>query len=128
MLLERARSMRSDPTAAEDKLWQRLRAGRLNGLKFLRQVAFSGKYIADFVCPSAKLVLELDGSQHAEQLTYDAARTRFFESQGYRVMRFWNNDVLGNIHTVLESIARAALAPLPGASRLSLPPEGEGRP
>lgn len=119
--------MRSDPTAAEEKLWQRLRAWRLGGLKFRRQVAFGGKYIADFVCPSAKLIIELDGSQHAEQMTYDGKRTRFFQSQGYRVMRFWNNDVLGNTHTVLESIAAAALAPLPGATRLSLPPEGEGR-
>lgn len=126
-LLSRAKSLRANQTDAEQKLWSCLRAGRLNGIKFRRQVPFSADYVADFVCPSAKLIVEVDGSQHADQLEYDATRTRFFESQGYRVVRFWNNQVLGEMEAVLRAVLAATSLPLPGASRLSLPPEGEGR-
>jgi very-short-patch-repair endonuclease len=127
-LLRYARSLRTNQTQAEDKLWGRLRAGRLHGLKFRRQVAFSADYIADFVHAKSKLVIELDGSQHADKQAYDNQRTRFFESEGYRVIRFWNNDVLQDIDSVLTAVHFAVTsAPLPGASRLSLPPEGEGR-
>jgi very-short-patch-repair endonuclease len=126
-LLEYSRTLRSNQTDAEAKLWAKLRAGRFNGLKFRRQVAFSADYIADFVHPKSKLIIELDGSQHAEQQAYDVRRTRFFEAQGYRVVRFWNGDVFNEMDGVLSAIHSAVLAgPLPGASRLSLPPEGEG--
>jgi very-short-patch-repair endonuclease len=125
--LDYARSLRSNQTEAEVKLWARLRAGRLNGLKFRRQIAFSADYIADFVHAKSKLIIELDGRQHVDQQSYDDRRSQFFESQGYRVIRFWNNDVFNAMDGVLEAIlAAASSAPLPGASRLSLPPEGEG--
>ena len=129
LLIERARRLRAGQTEAEDKLWARVRAGRLMGLKFRRQIAFSESYIADFVCPRAKLIVELDGSQHVEQMEYDARRTGFFESQGYRVIRFWNNDVLLNLDSVLEAIYAALTAPLPASQALFRPSplEGEGR-
>ena len=126
-LLIRAKSLRTNQTAAEANLWSRLRAGRFHGLKFRRQVPFSADYVADFVCPSAKLIVEVDGSQHADQAAYDALRTRFFEGQGYRVIRFWNNQVLGEMDAVLRAVLAATSLPLPAASQLSLPPEGEGR-
>lgn len=127
LLLSRARQMRHEPTEAEAKLWSGLRAGRLNGFKFRRQVPI-GPFIADFVCPAAKLIVELDGSQHAEQQGYDARRTEFLVSEGYRVLRFWNHDVLGSCSDVLEAILQHVdvAAPLPGASRLSLSPSGRG--
>lgn len=114
LLLQRARAMR-------------LRAGRLNGAKFRRQVAI-GNYIADFVCPAAKLIVELDGSQHADQQGYDARRTRFLVGEGYRVIRFWNHDVLKSCSDVLEAILQHVdvASPLPGALRLSLSPSGRG--
>ena len=124
VLLERSRVLRSGQTEGEERLWSRLRAGRLNGLKFRRQVPI-GSYIADFVCPSAKLVIELDGSQHVEQHGYDDRRTRFLQAEGYYVLRVWNNDVLARMEAVLEGIL--AVCPLPGASRLSLSPAGRGR-
>jgi very-short-patch-repair endonuclease len=116
LLLARAKELRSKMTEAEEKLWSRLRASRLNGHKFRKQVPFSANYVADFVCPKAKLIVEADGSQHSDQAVYDAKRTRFFESQGYRVLRFWNNDILARTDAVLEVILAAiAEAPLPGA-------------
>lgn len=124
-LLDRSRALRGSQTEAEAKLWSRLRAGRLVGSKFRRQVPI-GNYIADFVCPDAKLIVEVDGSQHIEQSDYDERRRAFLENQGYRVLRFWNNEVLAATDSVLESIRLAVSSPLPGASRLSLPPEGEG--
>ncbi len=127
LLLQRSRELRIKSTEAEQKLWSRLRAKRLQDLKFRRQVAFSQNYIADFVCPSAKLIVELDGSQHAEQAAYDARRTQFFELQGYRVLRFWNNDVFGNFDGVLEAIVNASKSPLPARdASCPSPREGEG--
>ena len=114
---ERARAMRASPTDAERKLWWHLRH-RLSapGTHFRRQVRL-GPYIADFASHSAKLVIEVDGGQHAERLELDVARTRFLESEGYRVLRFWNNDVLRNIDGVLEVIQRAiAATPTPNPS------------
>jgi very-short-patch-repair endonuclease len=126
-LLKKAKSLRRNMTEAEARIWSRVRAGRLNGHKFRRQVSFSADYIADFVCPAVKLIVEVDGSQHADQTTYDERRTRFFEAQGYRVIRFWNNDVLARTEDVLTAIlATMEDSPLPGASCLFLPPEGEG--
>jgi very-short-patch-repair endonuclease len=93
--------MRNASTPAERKLWSRLRASSLMGYKFSRQISV-GPYICDFVCRQAKLVIELDGSQHGEDV--DAQRTCFLESQGYFVMRFWNHQVLQNVDGVLIDI------------------------
>jgi very-short-patch-repair endonuclease len=114
--------MRAEPTEAEQKLWWHLRY-RLNveGSHFRRQVRF-GNYIADFVSHGAKLVIEVDGGQHDERALADAERSRFIEAQGYRVLRFWNNQVLGNIDGVLEEIRRViTTTPTPNPS-----PQGGG--
>jgi very-short-patch-repair endonuclease len=100
-----ARQMRRTPTAAEKKLWHHLHRISLSGSHFRRQVQL-GRYIVDFVSHRACVVIEVDGGQHSENLA-DAFRTRFIESQGYRVLRFWNNDVLNNIDGVLEVIQNA---------------------
>ncbi|WP_431470437.1 endonuclease domain-containing protein [Sphingosinithalassobacter sp. LHW66-3] len=102
----RARELRNDPTAAEALLWSKLRRSQLAGLKFTRQRPIAGHF-ADFACRQAKLVIELDGSQHQERTAEDAERTRRIEAAGYRVIRFWNSD-LGNIDGVLEAILAAA--------------------
>ncbi len=104
--LQRARDMRHEPTDAEHCLWQHLRGRRLLGWKFRRQVPL-GNYIVDFVCHEKWLVIELDGSQHQQQSEYDAARSRFLETQGYRVLRYWNHDVLLRGESVLEAIVQA---------------------
>jgi very-short-patch-repair endonuclease len=100
---EHARKLREALTPAEAKLWASLRAGRLSGVKFRRQHAI-GNYIPDFCSIKHRLIIELDGSQHLEQEKYDDERTAFFESKGYHVLRFWNNDVMNNIDTVLQVI------------------------
>jgi len=102
----RAAELRHDLTSAEAKLWSRLRAHRLNGIGFRRQHAI-GRYIADFCAPGKKIIVEVDGSQHLEQQEYDAERTAFLESKGYRVLRFWNNQVMHEIEAVLGVIADA---------------------
>ena len=101
-----ARRLRANPTEAERRLWALLRRRQLEGLRFRRQAPI-GPYIVDFVCYSEKLVIEVDGGQHAVQVDRDTARTRWLESQGFRVLRFWNNDVLGNSEAVFESIRQA---------------------
>jgi very-short-patch-repair endonuclease len=98
-----ARALRRNATDAETKLWRALRE-KLPAAKFRRQVPI-GSYFADFVSHSARLMIEVDGGQHAERAEQDAARTRYFESQGYRVLRFWNHDVLENTNGVLETIS-----------------------
>jgi very-short-patch-repair endonuclease len=102
-----ARQMRGNPTDAERKLWWHLRH-RLNipNTHFRRQVRI-GRFIADFACHSARLIIEVDGGQHATMTAADAGRTKLLEANGYRVLRFWNNDVLKNIDGVLEVIQRA---------------------
>ncbi|MDO8377695.1 endonuclease domain-containing protein [Phenylobacterium sp.] len=89
----RARSLRATQTHAEARLWHVLRARRLGGWKWRRQVPV-GPYIADFLCLEAALVVELDGGQHSETLAYDARRTAYLQAQGFRVIRFWNSYVL----------------------------------
>jgi very-short-patch-repair endonuclease len=102
-LLERAKSLRSSQTEAEQRLWYYLRARRFSGLKFKRQKPV-GNYIVDFVCFSPKLVVEVDSSQHAEQEQYDDHRDRWLRNEGFIVLRFWNNQVLGDTEAVLGSI------------------------
>lgn len=98
-----ARRLRRDQTDAERKLWFRLRDRRLNGLKFRRQMPLD-RYVVDFCCESARLVVEVDGGQHAERLEEDADRTKALEAMSYLVLRFGNNDVLQNIDGVAETI------------------------
>ncbi len=106
MLLQiRARALRSRMTDAERKLWYALRDRRFAGFKFRRQVPI-GNFIADFVCYEHRLVIEVDGGQHAESLQ-DQRRDRWFVAQGFRVMRFWNNDVLSNLEGVMTALAEA---------------------
>ncbi|SOE08854.1 very-short-patch-repair endonuclease [Hoeflea halophila] len=108
-LRRNARRMRSAMTDAELKLWNELRAHRLMGLGFRRQVPI-GNYIVDFACPEHRLVVEVDGSQHANNVTRDQARTRYLEQQGSQVVRFWNHDVLTDNDNVcmhiLQSVGR----------------------
>ena len=93
LMTTRARSLRRDSTDAEKRLWSALRDRRLEGIRFRRQIVI-GRYIADFCSANPKLIIELDGTQHEEQRIYDEARTRYLESLGYSVLRFWNGDVL----------------------------------
>jgi very-short-patch-repair endonuclease len=96
----RAGELRHEQTPAEARLWSRLRAHQLAGVQFRRQHAI-GNYIVDFCAPREKLVIEVDGGQHLKQEEYDAERTAFLEAAGYKVLRFWNNEVLGEIESVL---------------------------
>ena len=98
--------MRANQTEAETRLWQRLRDRRLAGAKFRRQAPI-GPYIADFISLEAKLIVEIDGGQHAENAAADAARTAWLEDRGFRVLRFWNNDTLANTDGVVEEILAA---------------------
>ncbi|MGY3485077.1 very-short-patch-repair endonuclease [Bradyrhizobium sp. USDA 4011] len=97
-----ARRLRANQTDAEIALWKRLRNRQIDGHKFARQVPI-GDYICDFACREKQLVIEVDGGQHAGSVT-DAIRDRYLAAEGYRVLRFWNNDVLGNIEGVLITI------------------------
>ncbi len=104
----RARALRAASTDVEHKLWSVLRNRQLAGAKFRRQLPVD-RYFADFACVEARLIVELDGSQHMEaQAAYDAERTRILEAAGWFVMRFWNNEVIDNI----EGVADAVLAQL----------------
>ncbi len=100
-----AQALRAASTEAEKKLWYRLRDRRLGGTKFVHQAPV-GPYYADFVCRACKLVVELDGSQHADSV-HDDKRNAILVALGYRVLRFWNSDVLGSIDDVCETIAAA---------------------
>ena len=102
-----AKALRQNLTDAERALWYRIRAERLAELKFKRQEPM-GRYIVDFVCHESKLIIELDGGQHAGQVSADTLRTRFLESRGYRVLRFWNDEVLKNMEGVLEVVLAQA--------------------
>jgi very-short-patch-repair endonuclease len=102
-IFARAKALHRNLSPAEAKLWKQLRAHRMGNIHFRNQHAI-GNYIVDFCAPRKRLIIELDGSQHLEQEAYDAERTSFLESKGYRVLRFWNNDVLNNIDLVLRVI------------------------
>ena len=104
-LLAHAKRMRHVPTEAESVLWRHLRAGRLAAFKFKRQQPI-GNFIVDFVCFEQKLVVEADGGQHVELKARDEARTAWLQAQGFRVLRFWNHDVLQRRDLVLEETLR----------------------
>jgi len=116
-----AKRLRQQGTDAERMLWKYLRAHRMAGYKFRRQVLIE-PYIVDFVCLEARLIVEADGGQHLEQVEDDLKRSVFLESLGYTVIRFWNHEILGDIHTVLERI-HGSLIEVPSPHPL---PEGEG--
>jgi very-short-patch-repair endonuclease len=101
-----ARNLRRRSTDAENRLWYYLRGRRFGGAKFVRQFPI-GPHVADFACRSLKLAIELDGGQHSPEV--DASRTQAIEAFGYRIIRFWNNDVLQNTEGVLEVIRQELL-------------------
>jgi len=101
----KARELRKNSTDAERVLWQQLRAHQLVGYKFRRQQPM-GRYIVDFVCFEKHVIIELDGGQHAEQVVSDAERSAWLQSQGFRVLRFWDHEVLTDVETVTEVILR----------------------
>jgi len=101
-----ARRLRSAQSDTERRFWSIVRGRRFVGYKFKRQYPV-GPYIADFVCLTARLIVELDGGQHAEQQDYDEMRTRFLEAEGFRVIRFWNVDLKTNLRGTIELLLRA---------------------
>jgi very-short-patch-repair endonuclease len=110
-------------TDAEIVLWKRLKAKQLDGVKFRRQEQI-GRFIVDFVCFENGLVIEADGGQHAVEKEKDEERTLWLNSQGFTVLRFWNNDILSNTEAVIEAIRSACVnSPSPRPS----PTEGRGR-
>ena len=124
LLRERAKQMRSEPTPAEHRLWQILRAKRLAGFKFKRQLAVD-HYIVDFVCLSGRLIVEADGGQHCDS-EYDEKRDGYLKAQGFRILRVWNNDIFNNEEGVLTGILNALTAPLPARLRRASPPPLKG--
>lgn len=122
--LTRAQSLRREMTDAEIKLWSILRSGQLDGAKFRRQQPI-GPFIVDFVCQQRRLIIEADGSQHCESET-DGKRDAFLRAKGYRVMRFWNSDILGSIEAVGEEILRALSGPHPPTAARRAPPSPSG--
>lgn len=125
-LLGKAKALRKNLTEAEKKLWDTLRSKQMEQFKFRRQQPI-GNYIVDFFCSELRLVVELDGGQHAEQMGYDEKRTQFLQSQGYHVLRFWNNEVMGNIEGVYGVIVDTIKGSIAGvAPHLTLPLKGGG--
>jgi len=107
-MLLRARQLRKEMTPAELQLWVRLRGKQVGNTAFRRQHAI-GPYVVDFYAPKARLVVEVDGFQHSEQVEYDAQRTVYLDEKGIRVLRFWNKDVMNKIDHVLMEIAEAIM-------------------
>ena len=106
------RVLRSNMTDAEQLLWRHLRRGQLDGFKFRRQHPF-GNYILDFVCLEAKLIIEVDGGQHVANEEEDAKRSAVLNKAGFRVLRFWNHEVMGELEAVLDAIWNALYPPSP---------------
>ncbi|MEA3276879.1 MAG: endonuclease domain-containing protein [Pseudomonadota bacterium] len=121
-LRDQAKRLRSHQTDAELRLWYHLRGHRFLDLKFKRQKPM-GRYIVDFICHERRLIVEVDGGQHALRTGYDHQRDTWLREQGYRVLRFWNHEVMQQLDGVLERIRSAALAPSPPTP---LPQAGEG--
>ena len=117
----RARQLRKNATDAERLLWRQLRLWQIDGFKFRRQQPL-GNYIVDFVSLEKRLIIEVDGGQHAEDVNYDTDRDAWLRNQGFVILRFWNNDVLKNIDGVVEVIAKNLQKP-PSSF---LPRKGEG--
>ena len=109
---QRSRDLRNNPTPAERKIWSALSNRQLGGVRFNRQVVIR-PYICDLVARSVKLIIEIDGGQHGNSIDYDEARTVFLEAKGYRVLRFWNNDVMENLEGVVATISGALKSPPP---------------
>ena len=107
-LTNKARSLRKNQTDVEQLVWKHLRNKQLYNYKFRRQFPIE-PYIADFACLEIKLIIELDGGQHAQRISYDNQRSLFLEQRGFKVIRFWNNDVIENTEGVLETIHLAIL-------------------
>ncbi len=103
MANEQARELRRNLTDAEQRLWQKLKRRQIATVKFRRQQPI-GPFIVDFVCFERRLIIEVDGGQHAEQAAYDEERTQWLKIQGYSVLRFWNNEVLGDTEAVAQAI------------------------
>ena len=122
-----ARSLRSNMPDAEARLWYYLRASRFDGWKFRRQVPI-GSFVVDFLCEQARLIVEIDGGQHAERTEADAIRTQWLREQGYDVLRYWNNEVMTNIEGVLATLS-LALSQGRGKTATLSPalPQGGGR-
>ena len=120
VLRKRAKAMRHEPTPAEHRLWQILRAKRFAGFKFKRQLVID-HYIADLACLAQRLIIEADGGQHGEAVS-DVRRDAYLRAQGFRLLRFWNSDIFDNEEGVTERIFEALLSPLPNPS----PAEGRG--
>lgn len=123
MLQKFQKLLRRNQTDAETLLWRYLRDRKLEGFKFRRQHIIQG-YIVDFVCLEKKLVIELDGGQHAAQQTYDHKRTQKLQQEGFQVLRFWNNDVLNNTEGVWNVICKTINNPSPAPKVYPLP-QGE---
>ncbi len=102
---QKARQLRAHQTDAEQAFWKLVKGKQINGYKFRRQHPIP-PYIVDFICPEKKLIIELDGGQHAETVSYDQKRTMFLESKDYQVLRFWNDEVLKNISGVYEVLVK----------------------
>jgi len=117
-LLDNAKSLRRTMTDAEQKLWYHLRAHRFMGRKFKRQKPL-GRYVVDFICLEEKLIIELDGGQHAENLEYDHERDAWLRSEGYTVLRFWNNELMNETEGVMERIRLALSKEADSAETLS---------
>jgi very-short-patch-repair endonuclease len=107
----RAQELRKNSTDAENHLWYFLRDRRLNGYKFKRQYVVE-PYIIDFICQKKKLIIELDGGQHVEAHNYDENRTVFLKMKGYKVLRFWNDEVFKETESILTEILNALTPPL----------------
>ena len=125
-LLANARALRAKSTDAERRLWYYLRDRRLSGYRFRRQVPI-GRFVVDFVCMRARLIVELDSGQHADSALDDLERTRCLARAGYHVIRFWNDEALQRTEAVLESILEALIQACPHPSPLPQAGEGEQR-
>jgi len=123
-LLANARALRANSPDAERRLWYYLRGRRMSGFRFRRQVPI-GRYVVDFVCIRARLIVELDGGQHAESVIEDLERTLYLARGGFRVIRFWNDEVLQRTDAVLESVLEALIQACPHPD--PLPQAGEGK-